>query len=398
MQATLPLPIEDYKPRVMLVDDNRDFLQSTEAILQTLAGYQVITLDDPCQALDTARREKPDVIVLDVYMPGMNGPQVCRELKNAPELRHVPVLFLTAVGTEEHFRACCLEEGADDFLQKPVGSEELIARLRVLLRIKFLQDELRRERDELELKVQERARELKRTETLAAIGKMMAGVAHEIRNPLGAISNSATVLARDLVLEGDDRKLMEIIVREANRLRDTINEFLTFAHPPPYNFTAVDLQRVMEEVLYLARRDSLCSVQTKLTLDVPADLPPVQVDRDRLQQILWNLIRNALEATKGKVNAFLSARLETSENIPGVILSIADDGPGIPPQDRELIFEPFFTRKARGSGLGLALVQSSVNAHNGKIWLQIEDEIPGSKFLIWLPLKQENGLCNKDIH
>lgn len=375
------------RPRIMVVDDNRDFLQTMESILQEMTDYQVICVDNGKSVQQVAQAEKPDVIMLDVYMPGMNGPQVCSRLKSSPQLRNIPVLFLTAVGSDPHFRARCLEMGGDDFLEKPVNTEELVARLRVLLRIKSLQDELRRERDELELKVQERARELKRTETLAAIGKMVAGVAHEIRNPLGAISNSAAVLSRDLVLEGEDLKLMEIIVKESAKLRETINEFLTFAHPPPFYFTPLNLSNVIEDVLLLIKRDSLCGPEVNVSLDVPKEISEVEIDRDRMQQVFWNLIRNALEAIKGQGRIEIKVSSEVCDDQSGVSISVADDGPGIPPEDREQIFDPFFTRKARGSGLGLALVHSTLKAHGGKITLQ-EGRTKGCEFKIWIPLKQ----------
>lgn len=381
--------------KILLVDDNREFLDVTEEILRKMAGYNVVALEEGSRALEVAGREQPDVIVLDVYMPDLNGPEICHLLKASPELANIPVLFLTAVGTDPSFRARCLEEGGDDFLMKPVNTEELIARLRVLLRIKSLQDELRRERDELERKVQERARELKQKETLAAIGKMVAGVAHEIRNPLGAISNSAAVLSRDLVLEGEDLKLMEIIVRESNRLRETINDFLTFAHPPPYHFTPVDLSKLIEDVLFLAKRDSLCGPSVDLQADVPANLPEVEVDRDRLHQVLWNLIRNALEAIRGYGRIRLTLQEKVKHGQRGISISVADDGPGIPAEDRELIFEPFFSRKARGSGLGLAMVASTVRVHNGTITVRANED-RGSVFEIWLPTRQEYSGGNNE--
>ena len=376
-------------PKILLVDDNQDFLQVTGEILRLKAGYDVILLEEGRRTFDVARQEKPDVIMLDVYMPDADGPQICRELKASDDLANIPILFLTAVGAQAQFRARCLEEGGDDFLMKPVDTQELIARLRVLLRVKALQDTLRRERDELEQKVQERARELKEKETLAAIGKMVAGIAHEIRNPLGAISNSAAVLSRDLILEGEDLKLMEIIVQESARLRQTINDFLTFAHPPPHNFTPVDFKQLVEDVLFLAKRDSLCGPGVEIQVDIPERLPAIEVDRDRMQQVLWNLIRNALEATRGRGKIHLELKLSMRKGREGVKITVADDGVGIPEEDREQIFEPFFTRKARGSGLGLAMVQSTIRAHGGDVTVK-SSEGKGSVFTVWLPAGQKD--------
>ncbi len=380
---------EDVKPKILLVDDNREFLKVTEEILRRNTGYEVISLEEGSKTLEVAQKENPDVIVLDVYMPDADGPQICRLLKDSEELKNIPVLFLTGVGTDPHFRARCLEDGADDFLTKPANTQELIARLRVLLRIKNLQETLRRERDELEQKVQDRARELKEKETLAAIGKMVAGVAHEIRNPLGAISNSAAVLSRDLILEGEDLKLMDIIVLESNRLRDTINEFLTFAHPQPYNFSPVDLKKLAEDVHMLAMRDNLCKSDVDLSIELQKDLPKIKADRDRLYQVVWNLIRNALEAIHGRGEVKVSVRAKSLENRRGVSIAVSDDGPGIPEEDRDQIFEPFFTRKARGSGLGLAMVNSTVQMHGGEVTVE-SNRGRGSVFEVWLPVGEKN--------
>lgn len=374
-------------PKILLVDDDTAFLSATSELLRQKAGYQVISLSEGKQTLEIASEEMPDVIALDVYMPDVDGPQLCRQLKRDEVLRHIPILFLTGAGVSARFKARCLDEGADDFLTKPAATEELIARLRVLYRIKNLQDELRRERDELEIKVRQRARELKEKETLAAIGKMVAGVAHEIRNPLGAISNSAAVLSRDLVLEGEDLKLMDIIVRESERLRETINDFLKFAHPTPCRFLPVDIKQLAEDVLILARRDHLCGDGIELKMTVPDDLIPVSVDQDRIHQVLWNLIRNSLEALQGKGTVELAIAQQESGDDPYLQISIRDDGPGIPAEDQEHIFEPFFTRKARGSGLGLAMVESAVKAHDGTISVASVSG-GGVEFNVVLPIRQ----------
>jgi signal transduction histidine kinase len=360
------------------------FLNATANLLREKAGYRVVSLEDGTRTLEVARTENPDVIALDIYMPGKDGPAICRELKQDEHLQRIPVLFLTGAGANGRFKARCLEEGADDFLAKSAATEELIARLQVLYRIKRLQDELRRERDELEEKVRRRARELKEKETLAAIGKMVAGVAHEIRNPLGAISNSAAVLSRDLSLEGEDEKLMNIIVKESDRLRETINDFLKFAHPAPYVFLPVDLKQLVEDVFTLARRDNLCGDEVELVMDIPDSLPAVEVDQDRMHQVLWNLIRNSLEALRGKGK--IEIRVSSPEE-DLIRIRVADDGPGVREEDREQVFEPFFTRKARGSGLGLAMVRSAVSAHGGSVRIS-SHEGGGTIFEIELPARQ----------
>ncbi|MBU0520038.1 response regulator [bacterium] len=375
--------------KILLVDDNREFLSITRDLLHHKTGYEIITLEYGVQAVEVAREEMPDVIVLDVFMPDIEGPEICRAIKSQPDLRDIPVLFLTGGGVSAHFKARCLEEGADDFLMKPTESEELIARLQVLLRIKNLQDELRAERDALEIKVQERARELQEKETLAAIGKMVAGVAHEIRNPLGAISNSAAVLSRDLVLEGEDLKLMDIIVRESDRLRLIINNFLKFAHPAPYHFVALDIRSLIDDVVMLARRDSLFSDEIELEVQYQDALDLIEIDQDRIHQVLWNMLRNALEALHGKGKITISVSQTTGEVHLWTKIRLADDGPGIPEAMQQDVFAPFFTTKARGSGLGLAMVASAIRAHNGSIALS-SGEGEGTEFIIELPVKQHN--------
>jgi two-component system sensor histidine kinase HydH len=177
-------------------------------------------------------------------------------------------------------------------------------------------------------------------------------------------------------------------VGEAERLRKTINEFLTFAHPPPCCFAPTDLSRLIEDVLFLARRDSLCDDRVEFSIRIEPELPPVPVDRDRLQQVLWNLVRNSLEAMKGKGCIVIEVARQAQDGIPGILIRVADDGPGIPAEDREQVFEPFFTRKTRGSGLGLALVHAAAKAHGGSIRLR-EAAPAGCCFDLWLPLAQE---------
>jgi PAS domain S-box-containing protein len=198
-------------------------------------------------------------------------------------------------------------------------------------------------------------------ERLADLGRMAASIAHEIRNPLGAIVNSINALRQPRV--AGDRRLLDIITEEAGRLDGIIKEFLMFARPPVCLPIACDLEELIETTVILFKRSGQLGDAVGLRCNYPPDLPQVLGDPNQLRQVLWNLFSNAVAATgaRGTIDVGASVSADRRE----VSISVTDDGPGV--RDAKQIFEPFFTTKAHGTGLGLTVVARVVRDHGGVI-------------------------------
>jgi PAS domain S-box-containing protein len=198
-------------------------------------------------------------------------------------------------------------------------------------------------------------------EKLRAVRALAASVAHEIRNPLGAIQNSVALLRRDLPLKGDDQTLMDIVFSETQRIGGIVSQFLTFARPNEPMLATGDLGQLLREVVVLAEQDERAQKGIAILVAIDPDLPPVAFDADKLRQVVWNLVSNALDAQGDSVA--IRARASTG----GVEVRVADNGCGMPPEVLARVFEPFRTTKARGTGLGLAISKSILEAHGGSI-------------------------------
>jgi len=220
--------------------------------------------------------------------------------------------------------------------------------------------------------------ELRRQERLAGVGQLAADIAHEIRNPLAAISGSIEILAGEGHPLGpsEGSRLMRIVIREIERLDSLITDFLEYARPAPPALQEVDLAEVVSEVLGLQQASQEEGV--RLEVQVPAGLR-LLADPKQLRQILWNLVRNACDALGGPGRIRVHAaplgpsqgpgetRRKASEEGPMVAICVSDDGCGIAPETLERIFDPFFTTKPEGTGLGLATVHRIATAHGGRI-------------------------------
>lgn len=210
--------------------------------------------------------------------------------------------------------------------------------------------------------------QIAQAERLADLGRMAAGIAHEIRNPLGAIVNSVNVLRRPGL--GSDPRLMQIVTEEADRLDDIIRQFLLFARPPARAPHAADLGALVDDTITLFRRDEGLPPAVDVALSRRSDLPLVVVDASQIRQVLWNLLKNAAEATNesGRIDVTIDHAPDDSV----AVLRVIDDGPGVTNPD--LIFEPFYTTRAQGTGLGLAVVHRIVRDHGGVISVR---NVPG---------------------
>ena len=227
--------------------------------------------------------------------------------------------------------------------------------------------------------------EARRSERLAALGQLSAGLAHEIRNPLGVIKGSAETLGKKLPTEDPvARELAGYISSEVNRLNSLVSRFLSFAKPLELKKQPEDISLIVERAIKAAQEqwpDSGVDVERKYAKDIP----PVDVDAELAEQVFKNLVFNAFEAMEadgGTLNVEITK--EYSDGRRGVEVAFSDSGPGVPQELREQIFNPFFTTKSNGVGLGLSIVSKIVDDHGG--WIRVEPgATKGACFRVFFP-------------
>jgi two-component system sensor histidine kinase HydH len=227
---------------------------------------------------------------------------------------------------------------------------------------------------------------VRRSERLAALGRLAAGVAHEIRNPLSSIRGFAQFFAHRLRGQDKEQEYASIMVREVDRLNRVITELLDFARPKEIRREPQSLEDILEHTLRLLETE-LARKSVKLEKDYEENLPPIPADRDRLAQAFLNLLLNSLEAIEKEGTIGIHLGKETRNGRPYLTVSITDTGRGIPADDLEKIFEPFFSTKRKGTGLGLAIVHQIVEAHKGEIRVRSRKG-QGTTFSIFLPMDE----------
>ena len=244
--------------------------------------------------------------------------------------------------------------------------------------------------------------EARRAERLAALGQLSAGLAHEIRNPLGVIKGSAEMLAQKLkTAQPLSAELAGYISSEVNRLNGLVARFLDFARPQHVELRPVQIPQIIDRALETVQHQSP-NAHVRIERDYARDAPEIMADRQLCEPIFVNLILNAFQAMAetpaGHERVLrLSAAPESVDGVPGVRVLVEDTGPGVPPEFREQIFNPFFTSKKDGVGLGLAIVAKFVDDHRGSIRLDPHSG-PGARFRVFLPanpasLKQPAAVC-----
>jgi len=219
----------------------------------------------------------------------------------------------------------------------------------------------------------------RRSERLATVGKLAAGIAHEIRNPLASISGSIDLLRQGPIASEDDRTLMTIVHREIQRLNVLVGDLLDYANPRPPQLVDFDLGVMVEETLQVARGEqAFAAIVMAMEVDRPL---PIHADAAKLRQVLWNLLRNAADAAAlGGKHIHVDAR----RGPDATTLVVTDDGPGIAADQLAHIFDPFFTTKSKGTGLGLATCHAIIAEHHGHI--DVASELgKGTKMLVTIP-------------
>ena len=474
---------------ILIVDDDNTILNATRRALQQ-AGYQVVTAGDGKEALQQARLHRPPLILMDVNMPGMDGIEALRHIKNDPELAATFVVIVSGSRVDADSQAHGLEIGADGYIARPIPNRELLARVQAMLRIKATEDSVRRKEQQLhdliasnhdgmlvvdnegrvlfanpaacelfnrphegiegqhigipvaaadfseiellrgdgsrlivEMRVQEiewdgqpailadlrditqrkraeeaiqqlnntlearlaersaelyRAQEkLIRQERLAALGQLAGSVGHELRNPLGVINNAVYFL-KDAQSDSPSKihEYLDIIASELQAAVKIITDLLDFARVPTPASQAIPISELAAGVLKRFPPPAHISVK----VEIPPGLPPALADLKHIEQVLGNLILNAYQAMPSGGSLTVSACPMEDE----ISISVQDSGIGIPSENMDRLFEPLYTTKSEGIGLGLPVSKMLIEANGGRIEVN-SDPQQGSRFTVFLP-------------
>ena len=338
------------KGTILVVDDNPSNLNLLSTMLRE-NGYEVLAAISGALALQSLESSLPDLILLDVKMPEMDGYEVCGQLKANKRARDIPVIFISAMG-EVMDKVLAFGVGGIDYIMKPFQFEEVLARVGTHIALRAAQ------------------KSLIQSERMAVLGRVSQTVAHEVRNPVTVIGGFARRLQKQIPKDDPTQKIISVILEETERLERIVAEVERYCRLRKPVLQPVHLVEIIDRVLLsLSERleEQGISVQ-RSGLGEPRE---ILGDEELLELALNNVISNAAEAmpTGGILELTLIPQSD------GLLLSIRDTGPGIPTEIIQNVFEPFFTSKARGSGFGLALARRIIEEQLGQITLRSS---PGS--------------------
>ena len=229
-------------------------------------------------------------------------------------------------------------------------------------------------------------REARVQQRLAAVGEMAAGIAHEIRNPLASMSGSIQILRQELPLTSEQSQLMDIVLRESDRLNETIRSFLAYARPQRRGTTRVDVRKVITDTALLLQNNSELTEAHEIRVTVPDGEAWYEADENQIRQVVWNLATNAIRAMRNGGTLKLSVRERRDEAAGGgdIVIAVEDEGVGIAPGDLDGIFQPFRGAFERGTGLGLSIVQRIVSDYGGEVHVTSQPGV-GTRVEVTLP-------------
>jgi len=380
-------------PKALVADDEPDMLRFLKS--QLSQHYEVLEAVDGQQAVEKAGHFLPDIILLDMMMPEKDGLQACREIRDRTPTQGIPIILLTARADEET-KLAALEAGASDFLPKPFSTTELHVRIKNLVESHQFQRKLSKQNQQLESAIEqlkETEMQLVQTEKLASLGRMSAGIIHEINNPLNfATTGLFTLRKKGQHLAPEQQaeyaEVLKDVEEGIKRVKSIVSDLRMFTHPSTEALDQVDVSEVIGSALRFLSNEWRDKVQIEQNL---ADHQTIWANKNKLIHVITNLLQNSLDALRkkpfdnGEKPAIrIEGRLENGRSL----LMIRDNGMGIATEHLDKIFDPFFTTKdvGEGMGLGLSICYRIVQEYEGRISVRTE---PGkfSEFTLEFPIK-----------
>jgi signal transduction histidine kinase len=379
-------------PKLLVADDEPDMLRFLKS--QLCEHYQVLEAVDGQQAIEKASQFLPDIILLDMMMPEKDGLQACREIREKTSTQGIPIILLTARADEET-KLTALEAGASDFLAKPFSTTELHVRIKNLVESHQYQRKVSQQNQVLESTIEqlkETEMQLVQTEKLASLGRMSAGIIHEINNPLNYATTGLFTLrnkGKHLAVEHREEyaEILNDVEEGIKRVKTIVSDLRMFTHPDTESRDQVEVADVVAAALRFLSNEWKDRVRIEQNI---AEHQTIWANKNKLIHVLTNLLQNSIDAFKKKSfedekpTIWIDGRIVNGSSL----LSIRDNGAGIAAADLDKIFDPFFTTKdvGEGMGLGLSICYRIVQEYEGRILVKTE---PGKfcEFTLEFPVK-----------
>ena len=401
------------KYTVLVVDDAPTNIDIIVDALED--SYEVCVAMDGRNALNVVESDPPDLILLDIMMPGMDGYEVCQKLKSNEASKEIPIIFITAK-SEAIDETKGFELGAVDYITKPFNVEIVKARVKTHLELKHSRDLIEEYNEKLESMLHQRTKELVKSERQAAFGQLVQGIVHNMRNPLNVISMSFELLETKTkgirkLAEGfaDDTKkelndaILTILdlcgagIKSTQRLENMLKSMMLRGRRDKSSaIENVDLNDMIRQELDFMAADNEFKNNTKKTIKLMDKKICIEVVPAEIAQVIQNLLRNAMDAMYNKSEKKLE--IVSADENDFAVFRLIDNGAGIPNEGQSKIFDPFFTTKPKaddkergdeppGTGLGLWMCKETIESYGGSI--DVKSKLgEGTEFNLRLPLKQ----------
>jgi signal transduction histidine kinase len=366
-------------PKVLFVDDTEDNLDLLEFALKK-KPITMFRAASGKECLVVAEEQQPDMIVLDIQMPEMDGFETLRRLRANPATARIPVIFLTAIKRDPQSIAEGILLGAEEYLTKPIDLEELFARVRSIYRVMAVQRELEQVKSQF-----------------------MAMLVHDLRTPLTIVISSIDYILRHYnngkPLDSDSVKLMETVLASTRGMANLVNDLLDLSKYQAGQMLLTKQTITIHEMIEESLQPFLLQFKKKnieLKTDVNPELPRVEADSGKIVQLMTNLLSNAMKFTPDNGTVSIKVEKERSPEtaVDFIKVSVSDSGVGIKPEEVQLLFEQYrqvsssSKTKEKGTGLGLAICKLIVQAHGGTIGVSSELNL-GTTFTFTLPAVTE---------